>query len=207
MNYDAKDLELLVPGSTAYTNNGVLIWEAPKGGGRLSGKKQEGNGGQDEGQESLFTIERPFWFRGTPARPWLFEENKDGIKFRTDDWRMTHCHWRRPGEDCVTSFGRGGSITDCTFSADGDSDKCLQLNVCDGARIKRCSFFGFITAIQCGLAKYATVHDRSFVTDCYFDDCACAIKSIKGTVFERDNHFYDGENQLKVDNGGRFAKL
>ena len=203
---NARDLERLVPGSKAVEKAGQLIWTPPRGGHKLSGKKQKGKGDQAEGQESLFTVDRAFWFRGTKASPWYFEDNKDGIKFRAPNWRLSWCHFRFIGEDAVTSMDEDGMLEHCTFQGKAGSDKCLQLNFANRVTVDNCRFWRFITAIQCGLEKYSKPYHNSVVSNCKFDDVECAIKAVKGKVEEFGNEYKDGDCELIEVAGGKIKR-
>ena len=207
MKLTRSKLEKLVPGSRAYRKNGQLVWEAPPGGHRLSGKKQRGSGGQEEGQEPLAIVETAFWLKGSGESPWFIEENKDGIRFREENWRLSHVHFIQPGEECVTSFAGKGLIEHCTFRGRVGADKCLQLNVADNVEIRRCKFYWFITGIQAGLRKYARKSHVTEVTDCAFDDVETPISAVKGIVYLDSNRYHDMKTGNREVDGGRFKRL
>lgn len=208
MSITAK-LEDLVPGSRAYYSGGRLTWVPPRDPVVVSGKKQKGGGGQKEGQEALFTFEVPIDLVGTRARPWVFEDNKDGIKFRPGaaGWRIAYAHFLNSGEDCITNYADGGTLTDCTFDGDEDSDKCIQANVARGLVITRCRFYRFTTGVQAGLTGHAHPGDVCTVSDCQFDDVRTPLKAVVGTIQHRGNTYRDMATGNKATDGGRLVEI
>lgn len=201
-----EDLEKLVPGSKAVKEEaGRYLWIPPLGGVILDGKKQRGKGDQEENQESLFTVNVPLYMRGSKSSPWYIQNNKDGIKINADKCVLKNLIFLNSGEDCITSYGKKLKIRNCQFQADSNSDKCLQLNVFDGCEVTDCKFIGYITAIQCGLRKYADNKSLGTVKRCSFVNCETGVVSVKGSVQVKSNRFV-GYNKIKyrVDKGGEF---
>lgn len=184
-----KNLESIVRGSSVNYSSSekAYIWKAPKGGVVLSGKKQKGDGSQKENQEPLMWIKAPIIIRGDKNSPWVIKDNKDGIRFYSDNWGLEEVIFLNSGEDCVTSYAKNGRVYKSIFIGDSNADKCIQASVANGLEIINNKFYNFETAIQFGLRKYSSKRDLYLAEDNEFINCSTAIRAVKGQLKEKNN--------------------
>lgn len=204
---NADDMLDLVPGSTVVYNSRLarLEWHPPKGGIILSGRKQRGKGDQSEKQEPLMHIKAKVFIQGQENSPWVFRENKDGIRFYNSDSGMHLVKMFKCGEDAVTlaNGAIGFTATYCQFNAGSKPDKCIQGNGGDGMLISHCLFKGFRTAVQFGLTNYARKDWYYYASYNRFQRCDVAYKVIRGQLFfNPEDDSYGGAKNV-TDNGGR----
>jgi hypothetical protein len=194
----AADCVRLVKGSRTSMSGRTILWHPPQGGHVLD---------QDENQEPLLHIHAPVILAGAEDSPWFVRNNKEGIQFGAGSpgGGMRFVSYLNAGEDCANTRYGGLTILDCWFLGDGNSDKCLQLNMADGCEVAHCHFDRFITGISLGNSTYGKKSHHASVHGCVFYNLDTVMRANGTQVREWDNTRHNYQYTNLTQGGARFT--